>query len=175
VIMIGEIRDQETADIAIKAALTGHLVLATLHTNSAASAVTRLVDMGADRYLVAATLRLSVAQRLVRRLCPYCRVPAQLGANAARALGKPDAAGTPIFDASGCVYCAGRGYSGRAGVFELLPIGEELAQSINESASEVELMRRARSQGVATIQDDALAKLAAGVTSLREVLAAVAT
>ncbi|MFN0244977.1 MAG: GspE/PulE family protein [Planctomycetota bacterium] len=175
VIMIGEIRDQETADIAIKAALTGHLVLATLHTNSAASAVTRLVDMGADRYLVAATLRLSVSQRLVRRLCPYCRVPAELDARTARALGRPEAAGMQVHEARGCVYCAGRGYSGRSGVFELLAVDDELAQAIDDGASEVELVRRARAQGVATIQDDALAKLAEGTTSLREALAAVAT
>ncbi|MEL7338811.1 MAG: GspE/PulE family protein, partial [Planctomycetota bacterium] len=120
IVMVGEIRDGETADVAIKAALTGHLVLSTIHTNNAASAVTRLADMGVDRFLVAATLRLAVAQRLVRRLCRHCRKARPLEEAEAIALGHPDRAGATVYDAAGCHFCADRGYVGRLGVFELL-------------------------------------------------------
>ena len=115
VVMIGEIRDGETADIAIKSSLTGHMVLSTLHTNSAASALTRLADMGLARYLIAATMRLVVAQRLVRRLCARCRKPRELTECEAIALGNPQAAGTTVYDPAGCMYCADRGFVGRLG------------------------------------------------------------
>lgn len=174
VLMIGEIRDEETVDTAIKAALTGHLVLATLHTNSAVSAVTRLADMGVDRYLIAATLRLVVGQRLARILCASCRQAAQLDDEQARALRRPEAVGTAIFEPRGCVYCAGRGYSGRVGLFELLPMDEELSHAIARGADEAELTAALRTRKVPTILDDAVDKLGAGVTSLPDVLAAVA-
>lgn len=173
VILIGEVRDRETAQIAIQAALTGHVVLATLHTNSAAGALTRLVDMGVDRYLVAATLRLSVSQRLVRRLCPYCREPSTLDASAARLLGRSEAAGSAAFVPRGCVFCAGRGFLGRAGVFELLPLDEELARAVAGGAEESELAASARSRGTQGIAADALDKIASGTTSVREALGAV--
>jgi type IV pilus assembly protein PilB len=174
VILIGEIRDGETVDIAIKAALTGHLVLATLHTNSAVSAVTRLVDMGADRFLIAATLRMVIAQRLVRRLCPFCRRSSNMNAEQARSLSRPATEGTPIFESGGCVYCAGRGYSGRAGLFELLSMDEALARAVADGCDESRLAQMTRERGMPTIVDDALDKLTGGITSIHEVLAAVA-
>ncbi len=175
VILIGEIRDLETGGIAIKAALTGHLVLATLHTNSAVSAVTRLVDMGADRFLIAATLRMVIAQRLVRLLCPFCRRPTGMSAEHARSLGRPDKEGTTIFAGCGCVYCAARGYSGRGGLFELFSLDEATARAIADGCDESRLAAMSRERGVPTILDDAIEKLAGGVTSIHEVLSAVAT
>ena len=173
VIQIGEIRDLETAGIAIQAALTGHLVLATLHTNSAASALTRLVDMGVERYLVAATLRLVVAQRLVRRLCPFCREPVPIGAAEAASLRRHKSVGSPSFTAGGCVYCAGRGHAGRIGLFDVLGVDEEIEREIAAGADEGRLVAVARARGARDMLDDALEKIARGETSVREVLAAV--
>jgi type II secretory ATPase GspE/PulE/Tfp pilus assembly ATPase PilB-like protein len=168
VILIGEIRDAETLDIALKAALTGHLVLATLHTNSATSAVTRLVDMGADRFLVAATLRMVVAQRLVRRLCPHCRVPGEADENQLRALGV--ASQVRPQRAAGCVCCAGRGYQGRIGLFELLPLSTETSALLASGADEARL----ESMCVRTLRADAEDKLASGVASLDDLAWALA-
>jgi type IV pilus assembly protein PilB len=173
VVMIGEVRDRETADTAIKASLTGHLVLSTLHTNSAASVLTRLSDMGVDRYLTAATIRLAVAQRLVRRLCSHCRQERPLTVAEARALDRPDAAGTTVFEPKGCLYCANRGYIGRVGVFELLPIDEELSRAIARGAEEAEVIAYARTKKVPRLVDDAMEKLAGGLTTVKEVMAAV--
>ena len=142
VVMIGEIRDGETADVAIKASLTGHLVFSTLHTNSAASAITRLLDMGTDRFLIAATMRLAVAQRLVRRLCTRCRRPRPLADAEALALGFPEAAGTTVYDAGGCMYCADRGYVGRLGLFEMLPFDESLSRLVAEGGGEGDVTPR---------------------------------
>lgn len=173
VVMIGEIRDRETADVAIKAALTGHLVLSTLHTNSAASAVTRLADMGTERYLVAATLRLAVAQRLVRRLCQHCRKPRPLSATEAALLAASHLAGETVYDPAGCIYCANRGYVGRLGIFELMPVDEALSRRIAEGCEEAELVSHLRTQGIPRLIDDGLTKLLAGETSPAELAAAV--
>jgi type IV pilus assembly protein PilB len=173
IVMIGEIRDRETADVAIKASLTGHLVLSTLHTNSAASVITRLTDMGVDRYLTAATVRLAVAQRLVRRLCQHCRKERALTPAEAIALGRPEAAGRTVYEPGGCLYCANRGYVGRLGLFELLPVNETLARSVADGADEAELMRHARAANIPQLTDDALQKLFAGLTTVREALSAV--
>lgn len=173
IVMIGEIRDQETADVAIKASLTGHLVLSTLHTNSAASVITRLSDMGVDRYLTAATLRLAVAQRLVRQLCAKCRVPREMTAQEAIALNHPDAAGTTIYEPGGCLYCANRGFRGRLGIFELLPTDETMSREIARGAEEAELMEYARARGYARLTDDAFAKVLDGTTTVQEALSAV--
>lgn len=174
VILIGEIRDLETASIAIKAALTGHLVLATLHTNDAASTVTRLVDMGVERYLLASTLRLVLAQRLVRRLCPGCRAPRAVDVEFADLLRRPELTGKPCFTPVGCVLCAGSGHRGRTGLFELLPVGMALATAIRSGADEEELRRLAGAEGCVRLPDDALAKLALGETSREQVLEALA-
>ncbi len=173
VVMIGEIRDGETADVAIKASLTGHLVFSTLHTNSAASAITRLLDMGTDRFLIAATMRLAVAQRLVRRLCGRCRRPRPLATAEALAIGFPEAAGTTVYDAVGCMYCANRGYVGRLGLFEMLPFDESLSRLVAEGGGEGEVIRAVRQKNVPRLVDDALEKLHCGETTVKEVLEAV--
>ena len=173
VIMIGEIRDAETADIAIKSSLTGHLVFSTLHTNSAASAITRLTDMGVAPYLVGATLRLVVAQRLVRRLCPRCHQRTTLSEAAATALGQSSAGSQGAYLPRGCIHCAGRGMVGRMGLFEMLPIDEDMSRAIALGESETELIKRASEAGHLRLVDDALAKVMAGHTSPQEAMSAV--
>ncbi|MGX2038972.1 ATPase, T2SS/T4P/T4SS family [Methylocaldum sp. MU1018] len=170
VMMIGEIRDRETADVAIKAALTGHLVLGTLHTNSAAATVTRLLDMGVEPYLVAATMRLIVAQRLVRRLCSHCRIPRPLAEREAFALGRPDLTGLTVYEPGGCVYCIGKGYAGRLGLYEMLPLKSEWARGIVEGETEPQLVERMRAERFRFLLDDGLEKLIAGRTSAGEVM-----
>lgn len=174
IVMIGEIRDRETADVAIKAALTGHLVFSTLHTNSAASVITRLADMGIERFLIGATVRLCVAQRLVRRLCGHCRRPRPLLLEEAAALGRPADAGRTVYDPAGCLYCANRGYAGRLGLFELFPVDEALSRRIAHGCTEAEMLAEMRERQVGALIDDAAAKLFDGETSLAEVLAGVA-
>ncbi len=173
VVMIGEIRDSETADIAIKSALTGHLVFTTLHTNSAASAVTRLIDMGVARYLVAATLRLVVAQRLVRRACRHCREPRELSAEQATLLGNPGLAGQTVYQPRGCMYCANKGFVGRLGLFEMMPADAALSRFVAGGAGEVEIAEEMQRRGTARLVDDAAEKLAAGETTVEDVLRAV--
>ena len=170
VIMIGEIRDAESLDTAVKAALTGHLVLSTLHTNDAVSAVTRLADMGLAPHLTAATLRLSAAQRLVRALCPYCRVASPLTAVEAAALGDPTLEGRNAYRPHGCVQCAGRGYRGRVGLFELFSPDSDCASRIAAGVHETELFALARTKGMRTLADDARAKCLSGVTTVAESL-----
>jgi general secretion pathway protein E len=134
VVMVGEIRDRETAEIAVQASLTGHLVLSTVHTNDAVGAITRMRDMKVEPFLLASTLRAVIAQRLVRRLCDACRIPATAGALAAGLPGlKP---GDKVWEAGGCAQCGGTGFKGRIGVFEAARIDEKLRQLINENASE---------------------------------------
>lgn len=170
VIMIGEIRDRETADIAIKAALTGHLVLATLHTNSAASAVTRIIDMGVERYLVAATLRTVIAQRLVRRLCRYCRRPVALRPEHGAFLGGEPGEHDRSYEPRGCVYCSGRGFDGRSGVFEILEMDADLQAAVTDGAGEAAIEAKARAKRARSMRDDALEKALSGVTAFDEVI-----
>ncbi len=170
VIMIGEIRDTESLDTAVKAALTGHLVLSTLHTNDAVSAVTRLADMGLAPHLAAATLRLAAAQRLVRALCPQCRAAYALSAVEAAALGDVALEGQTAYRPVGCVHCAGRGYVGRRGLFELFRPDADCASRIAAGVHETELFALARTKGMRTLADDARAKCLAGETSVAEVL-----
>ena len=168
VIMIGEIRDLETAQIAVQASLTGHLVLATLHTNDATSAVTRLVDMGIEPFLLASTLRGVLAQRLVRRLCPACRQPLR-DDGAIRAIlgdGLPD----NLWQSKGCPACAQTGYAGRTGIYELVLVDDGLQQLIHNSSGESELRAYARQQGAGSLRDDGMRLLATGVTSADELL-----
>jgi type IV pilus assembly protein PilB len=162
VIMVGEIRDPETAEIAFQAALTGHLVLSTLHTNSAAAAVTRLLDLGVEPFLVAASVTLVVAQRLVRRLCTRCRAPSSAPGD------------DPVFRARGCADCHGTGYRGRVGVFELLPVDGTLRELITERAPEAALRRAASARGLPTLAEAAAAKVREGATSPEEVSRVVA-
>lgn len=174
VVMIGEIRDGETAGIAVKASLTGHLVFSSLHTNTAAGAVTRLGDMGVERYLIASTLRLSIAQRLVRRLCSRCRRPGVLSEAEGRVLGRPDAAGRPMFTKAGCYYCGGKGTSGRLALFEFLPLDDSWSMIVNRGAQEVEIIDEMKKRQIPLLIDDALHKLETGVTTFEEVRNAVA-
>jgi len=173
VVMIGEIRDGETADVAIKSALTGHLVFSTLHTNSAASSVTRLIDMGVARYLVAATLRLVVAQRLVRRACSHCREPRTLNEEEAVLLGNPAMAGRSVYEPRGCMYCANKGFVGRLGLFEMMPADAALSRLIASGAEEGGLVEEMRRRGARLLVDDAMEKLATGDTTVADVLRAV--
>ena len=173
VVMIGEIRDLETAEIAVKASLTGHLVFSTLHTNTASGVVTRLTDMGLKPFLIAATLRLAVAQRLVRRLCSQCSTPREISEDEALLLGHPDIAGQTIYDSAGCVYCAGRGYVGRVALIECFDCDESVAKVITSGASEEALLANARKRKRSLLMDDAIEKMLAGVTTYQEVLEAV--
>ncbi len=170
VIMVGEIRDKETADIAIKAALTGHMVLGTLHTNSAAATVTRLLDMGVEPYLVAAALRLAVAQRLLRRLCKHCKIARPMTKLEAISINRPELAQQKIYDPCGCIYCGGKGYSGRIGLYEMLELNEEWARSVAEGEGESQLVDKMRQSGVKSLLDDAIDKLLHGDTSISEVI-----
>jgi len=169
VIMIGEIRDFESLDTAVKAALTGHLVLSTLHTNDAVNAVTRLSNMGLERHLVSATLRLSVAQRLVRSLCSRCRVPRAATESDALRLGRNDLVGAEIYDRRGCVFCAGRGLRGRIGLFELFRPNVDIQSAIADGAGEHEIRKLNRSAGGRTLLDDGIEKCLAGLTTVEEV------
>lgn len=175
IILVGEVRDFDTADTALKAAATGHLVLSTLHTNSAAGAVTRLVNLGCERYLIADTVAGVLAQRLVRRLCARCAQPAAPEPALCRALGLPaDTTAWPTGvvprHAPGCPHCLGTGYRGRVGLYEALWLDGTLADALAGGAGERELLRLARQGGrLHALADDARAKLAAGLTTLGEV------
>jgi general secretion pathway protein E len=171
VVMIGEIRDLETARIAVQASLTGHLVLATLHTNDAASAVTRLVDMGVEPYLLASGLVGVLAQRLVRRLCPQCATERPLPAEERQALGLPEGV-TGSRHADGCPACAMSGYRGRTGIYELLVVDEALQGMIHDRAADQALRDHARGRGMRSLREDGGRLVAAGVTSVEEVLGA---
>ncbi len=175
VIMLGEIRDAETAELAIKASLTGHLVFSTLHTNTAAGVVTRLVDMGVAPYLVAATLKLAVAQRLVRRLCPKCLRPSPLDATDAAGLGRIELDREIAYQPNGCVYCAGKGFVGRTALFEIMQGGSEVAKMIAGGATELDLSDFAKRSGCRTLIDDGIDKVLLGTTTVEQVLGTVAT
>ncbi len=170
VVMIGEIRDKETADIAIKASLTGHMVLGTLHTNSAAATITRLIDMGVEPYMVAAALRLVVAQRLLRRLCSACKIPRPLSEKEAFTLLNPELAGKTVYEPSGCIYCSGKGYSGRIGLYEMLSISTEWARGIAEGMGEGELVEKMKEAEIHSLLENAIKKLLNGDTSVFEVI-----
>ncbi|MEX3764343.1 GspE/PulE family protein [Paraburkholderia phenoliruptrix] len=174
VVMVGEIRDEETADVAVKAAQTGHLVLSTLHTNDAPAAVARLIDIGVEPYNLAAALRMVTAQRLVRRLCEACRAPAPHSAAALEAAGFADHQldGWQPYAAKGCAACHGIGYRGRVGIHQVMPVSDAMRELIVARASTHELARQAQSEGVRTLRDAALARVRDGTTSLAEALAA---
>ena len=170
VIMVGEIRDLETAEIAIQAALTGHLVFSTLHTNDAPGAVTRLQDMGCEPYLVSSVLNGVLAQRLVRRICQACRAPDHPDPAELLALGVTDATGVELFRGKGCDDCRGTGYRGRTGIYELFRITEEARSLVVRKAPGGEIRRYAVAQGMVTLREDAWAKACAGLTTVEEIL-----
>lgn len=172
IIMIGEIRDAETANIAINASLTGHLVFSTLHTNDAPSAVARLADIGVKPFLIASAVRAVLAQRLVRKLCPICKAPAQLSDKEMRALSLDSSRMTEatIFGPVGCEKCRGNGYKGRMGIFETFLIDDEVRTMINTGLTTTQLRRRARELGMRTLREDGIRKVLAGLTSGSEVV-----
>jgi len=168
VIMVGEVRDQETAQICLRAALTGHLVLSTLHTNDALAAVNRLVDMGTERFLLASALRVLEAQRLVRKLCAECKEPYTLDAETAEKWGLETS--REYFRAKGCPACRGTGYSGRVGLFEVIRITPHVRDLIGAGAPLPELRSAVRGQDMKLLADAGLDKVREGITSLEEVL-----
>ncbi|MBE0566889.1 MAG: type IV-A pilus assembly ATPase PilB [Krumholzibacteria bacterium] len=168
IVMVGEIRDLETGGIATKAALTGHLVLSTLHTNDAPSTVNRMIDMGIEPFLVASSTLLIMAQRLVRRICKNCKEELTLSDEALRDVGLEP--GTPVFHGKGCEKCGGTGYAGRQGLYEVMPITPAIRELILDRASTTEIRHMARRDGMLTLREDGLIKVAKGVTTIEEVL-----
>ena len=166
--MIGEIRDLETARIAIQASLTGHLVFSTLHTNSAAASITRLIDMGIENYLIASTLKGILAQRLVRRLCQSCAEPVPEGI--LPPAGPAGVARSGFRRTAGCASCGGTGFSGRATIAELMTMDEKLHKLVVASAPDAELEACARAGGMETLHECGLRKAGRGETTLEEVM-----
>ncbi len=172
IIMIGEIRDLETAEIAINASLTGHMVFSTLHTNDAPSAVTRLVDIGVKPFLVSASLRAALAQRLVRKICPNCKTAYNPDPRTLQAIGinEIEASKTTFYHGEGCPKCNGIGFKGRMGIFEIFIVNEELQQMIYEGRTLVELRTKARELGMRSMREDGIRKVGGGLTTADEVL-----
>jgi len=167
IIMVGEIRDMETASIAIHAALTGHLLFSTLHTNDAPGAITRLMDMGIENYLVASTLVCVMAQRLVRRICPHCKAREDVPDEALR---KISADIREVWAGAGCEACSGTGYKGRIGIFEVLPVAGPIRELIMKRATNKEMKDKAVELGMRTLREDGIEKVKKGVTTVDEVL-----
>jgi type II secretory ATPase GspE/PulE/Tfp pilus assembly ATPase PilB-like protein len=172
VIMIGEVRDELSLDVALKSALTGHLVFSSLHTNDSTSAAARLVHMGAPSYLVAATLTLVVAQRLVRKLCPECKRPGTLDPRAARVLNLEP--GMPVKTPGGCLACGGTGYTGRLGLFEFFLATDRTREMIVKGVSAGSIRAAAMEDGMHSLNQDGAEKVRLGLTDPGEVLRAVA-
>ncbi len=172
IIMIGEIRDLETGSIAIKAALTGHLVLSTLHTNDAPSTITRMIDMGIEPFNVASAVNLVVAQRLVRRICKECSAPATYKPEEIKSLGLTPEQGKkmPFMKGTGCDTCSGTGYKGRAGLYEVMAMSPELRRMVLRGASVADIQATAVKEGMLTLRMDGLKKIERGVTTLEEVV-----
>jgi type IV pilus assembly protein PilB len=174
VIMIGEIRDAETANIAINASLTGHLVFSTLHTNDAPGAVARLVDIGVQPFLVSSAVRAMMAQRLVRKICPNCREPYEMLESEIRSLGidPSQLSDAAVQKGRGCDRCKHLGYKGRAGIFEIFTVDDEVRHMINSKSTTVELRKRAREMGMRTLREDGIRKVLSGMTTAEEVISA---
>jgi len=174
IIMVGEIRDVETASIAINASLTGHLVFSTLHTNDAPSAITRLVDMGVKPFLVSSSIRAVLAQRLIRKICPDCKEPYSPTETELRALNLAAAnlAEARFSKGRGCDRCRGTGYRGRAGIFEIFTVDDEIRHLINENSPVSKIRQRARDLGMRTLREDGIRKVVSGMTTPEEVISA---
>lgn len=170
VMMIGEIRDNETARISVQAALTGHLVLSTLHTNDAASSITRLVNIGIDSYLIAASLNAVLAQRLVRKICPKCREIYQMPENMWKHIANTGIQPEELFHGVGCDECRGSGYIGRVGIYELLVIDDVFRDMINKDASVSNMRQVFRESDKSSLSDDGIIKVKQGLTTIDEVL-----
>jgi type II secretory ATPase GspE/PulE/Tfp pilus assembly ATPase PilB-like protein len=174
IIMVGEIRDPETANIAINAALTGHLVFSTLHTNDAPSAIARLVDIGVQPFLVSSAVRAMIAQRLVRKVCPNCKAPVELTVAEVKSLGidPTQLAGATVMQGVGCEKCKGMGAKGRMGIFEMFVVDDEVRHMVNTRATTVDLRKRAREMGMRTLREDGIRKVLSGMTTAEEVISA---
>ena len=172
IVMVGEIRDLETAEIAINASLTGHMVFSTLHTNDAPSSVSRLIDMGVKPFLVSASLRAALAQRLVRSICQGCKEPHKPGDNELNILGvtEEQASTASFMHGAGCAKCGESGFRGRKGVFEIFVVNQEIEEMIYHNVSIVDLRKKAREMGMRSMREDGFRKVLAGVTTLDEVL-----
>lgn len=174
VIMVGEIRDQETADIAIQAALTGHLVFSTLHTNDAAGAFTRLIDMGVEPFLVSSSLELAMAQRLVRRLCPMCKLPYEPSREELEEIGitrdQIERIGGVLYKPCGCRECNNSGYKGRTAIYEMMVINDAIRRYVMQRADAATIKREAESNGMTSLRADGIEKVLAGMTSIPEIL-----
>jgi general secretion pathway protein E/type IV pilus assembly protein PilB len=172
IVMVGEIRDRETAEIALNASLTGHMVFSTLHTNDAPAAVTRLIDLGAKPFLVAASLRAAMAQRLVRRICPACKRAHTPSVRELHAMGLKPAqlAGATFAHGAGCAACNGTGYQGRMGIFEIFLVHDEIRDMIYGNVTAARLREQARRDGMRTMREDGLRKVLAGLTTIEEVV-----
>ena len=174
IIMVGEIRDKETAELAIQAALTGHLVFATLHTNSAAGALPRLLDMDVEPFLLASSMTCIVGQRVVRQVCPHCRVayepPAEVMADFKTVLGQLMPATVKLYKGNKCEACDGTGYQGRVGIFEVMPVSEKIGRMILERSPSSRLENQAIEDGMITMKQDGYLKILEGITTLEEVL-----
>ena len=173
IVMVGEIRDRETAEIAINASLTGHMVFSTLHTNDAPAAVTRLIDLGAKPFLVAASLRAAMAQRLVRRVCPHCRRAYTPSVRERHALGLTPARlqGAEFAHGAGCAACQGTGYQGRMGIFEIFLVHDGIRSMIYDNVTASRLHAQARRDGMRTMREDGIRKVLAGLTTIEEIVA----
>jgi type II secretory ATPase GspE/PulE/Tfp pilus assembly ATPase PilB-like protein len=182
IIMVGEIRDEETASLAVNAALTGHIVLSSLHTNSATGVVSRLIDMGIKPFLIPSTLRIAISQRLVRNLCEFCKekvkpsekiqkyLQEKLKAMPAHAKKDIDISnGIYIYEIKGCEKCGLKGYSGRSGLYEVLAMTDELAEMILKNPSEQEIFKLAQRQGMLTMEQEGILKVLRGQTTMQEV------
>ena len=172
IVLIGEIRDEETADIAIKMALTGHLVFSTLHTNDAASTIVRFVDIGVPPLLLASSLNLIIAQRLVRKICPKCKTEFTPDPELLGQLKENLPSTTKLFRGEGCVTCNGTGFFGRTGIFELLEVSKEIRKLILKNASTIEIQEQAEREGMKTLRRAGIEMALRGDTTIEQVIAA---
>ena len=174
IIMVGEIRDFETAQIAIQAALTGHLVLSTVHTNDAPGTITRLIDMGIEPFLISSAVILILAQRLIRKICVDCREPIKVHPQLLIDLGVPpdEVKSFPTYKGKGCPICSNTGYKGRVGLYEVMPMKEEVKELVLSRASTSEVKKEAMRLGMKTLRQSGIMKIREGVTTIEEVLRA---
>ena len=176
IILVGEIRDKETTELAIQAALTGHLVFSTLHTSSAAGALPRLIDLGAETFLLSSTMNAVVGQRIVRKICPYCKevypVSAQVLDELKKVLGRffPTTQEIKVFRGKGCNECGGSGYLGRVGIFEVLPVTQKISSLILEHPESTAVEKEAVLEGMITMKQDGYLKVLQGISTVEEVL-----
>ena len=170
IIMVGEIRDFETLDIAVKAALTGHLVLSTIHTNTAPGAITRMINMGLEPFLIISSVIMIAAQRLVRKICDKCKEPYEITDETRKTVGVKDLSAKTFYKGAGCQFCLGTGYRGRIGIIEVLSIDADIRRLIMDNAAETKIKQSARSSGMITLREDGIAKARHGITTLEEIV-----